>query len=105
MRRRQFITLLGGTAAWPLAVRAQQPQKLPVIGILVASPLPMIKARAEAFRRGLRDLGYIEQRDVIGHRRCRGRTASSGLQARDSEHPGRRRQCGRPREDWSRIEP
>jgi putative ABC transport system substrate-binding protein len=66
IRRREFITLLGGAAAaWPLAARAQQPQKLPVIGILVASPLPMIKARAEAFRRGLRDLGYIEQRDVI----------------------------------------
>ena len=65
MKRRAFITLLGCAAAWPVAVSAQQAQKLPVIGILVASPLPMIKARAEAFRRGLRDLGYIEQRDVI----------------------------------------
>src|SRR5262245_1647738 len=66
IERRKFLATLGGAAvAWPLAARAQQPQKLPVIGILVASPLPMIKARAEAFRRGLRDLGYIEQRDVI----------------------------------------
>src|SRR5262245_39755453 len=64
--RRKFLAALGGgAAAWPLPTRAQQPQKLAVIGILVASPLPMIKARAEAFRRGLRDLGYIEQRDVI----------------------------------------
>jgi len=65
MRRREFITLLGGAAAWPIAGWAQQAQKLPVIGFLVASPLPRIKARVEAFRHGLRDLGYIEQRDVI----------------------------------------
>jgi putative tryptophan/tyrosine transport system substrate-binding protein len=55
VRRREFITLLGGTAAaWPLAARAQQPGKLPRIGIIDDS------LRWNAFRHGLRDLGYLE---------------------------------------------
>ena len=55
MRRRQFITLLGGAAAtWPLPLRAQQPAKIPRIGIIDDSPM------WNAFRQGLRDLGYLE---------------------------------------------
>ena len=65
MRTRQFIGFLGGAALWPLAARAQQAQKLKVIGFLGASPLPMIKARVEALRHGLRDLGYVEQQNVV----------------------------------------
>ena len=65
MRRREFITLLGGAAVWPLPVRAQQARRLPVIGVLVASPLHTIKPRVEAFRQGLRELGYVEQQNVV----------------------------------------
>jgi putative ABC transport system substrate-binding protein len=56
INRREFITLLGGAAAWPLAVRAQQ-QKPPRIGVLVpANPEPFWSE----FRAGLREHGYIE---------------------------------------------
>ena len=58
-KRREFITLLGGTAAaWPLAGRAQQPGKIPRIGIIDDAP------RWNAFRHGLRDLGYLEGQNI-----------------------------------------
>jgi putative ABC transport system substrate-binding protein len=58
MERRKFITLLGGAAAWPLAARAQQGQRVWRIGIIGDT------AMWNHFRRGLRDLGYIEGRNV-----------------------------------------
>ena len=63
MRRREFITLVGGTAvAWPLATRAQQQGKLPHIGVLVSASPP--HPFADAFWRGLHALGYSEGRNV-----------------------------------------
>jgi putative tryptophan/tyrosine transport system substrate-binding protein len=64
MKRREFITLLGGaTAAWPLATRAQQPDKLPTIGIL-GSGSAAWSHLVSAFLQRLRELGYIENRTV-----------------------------------------
>ena len=61
--RREFISLLGGAASWPLAVRAQQPGKLPRIGIL--SPAASeTAATLTAFREGIRNLGYIEGQTI-----------------------------------------
>jgi ABC-type uncharacterized transport system substrate-binding protein len=62
MKRRQFMTLLGGAAAWPLAARAQT-NRMPRIGIL--SPKPLASIYSKAFLQGLRDLGYVEGQNVI----------------------------------------
>jgi putative ABC transport system substrate-binding protein len=61
MRRRDFISLLGGTAAtWPLSVRAQLPGKVWHIGMLDTTPLERNAANIDAFRQGLAQLGYVE---------------------------------------------
>ena len=62
MRRREFITLLGGAAAWPLTARAQQP-KVPAIGALVIGNINPDQFWRE-FRQGLHDLGYVEGRNL-----------------------------------------
>jgi putative tryptophan/tyrosine transport system substrate-binding protein len=64
MRRRDFITLLGGAVAWPLAARAQQ-AKVPVIGYLNTGSLALSTVSLSAFRQGLGDVGYIEGRSVV----------------------------------------
>jgi hypothetical protein len=64
MRRREFIAGLGGTVAWPLAARAQQPT-LPVIGYLGAASPDLWADRLRAFRQGLGETGYNEGRTVI----------------------------------------
>jgi len=67
MRRRTFITLLGGTAvAWPLGARAQQPERMRRIGVLMpyAEDNPVGQARLTAFLEGLRQLGWADGRNV-----------------------------------------
>src|SRR6516225_1466693 len=75
MRRREFITLLGGVAAWPLAARAQQPGKLPTVGFLGAATLSSWSPWVAAFVERLREVGWIENRTIaIEYRWAQGRS-------------------------------
>jgi putative tryptophan/tyrosine transport system substrate-binding protein len=65
VRRRQFITLFGGAAAWPLAARAQQARTRPIVGFLGQSSPLGEGERAAAFAQRLRDLGWIEGRTIV----------------------------------------
>ena len=63
--RREFITLLGGVAAaWPLAARAQQTGKLPTIGFLGGTSPSVVSQSVAAFVQRLRELGWVEGRNV-----------------------------------------
>jgi putative ABC transport system substrate-binding protein len=64
MRRREFITLLGGATAWPLAARTQ-PAKVARIGFLGLVSASSHGARVAALRAGLRDLGWVEGRNIL----------------------------------------
>jgi putative ABC transport system substrate-binding protein len=65
LKRREFITLLGGAAAaWPIAARAQQTAKLPIIGFLGAATPTFARLWLDAFVQRLRELGWIEGRTV-----------------------------------------
>ena len=64
LKRREFITLLGGSTAWPLAARAQQSGKLPTIGFLGSGTLAVQGRWAAAFSQRLRELGWIEDHNI-----------------------------------------
>ena len=65
MKRREFITLLGSAAAaWPVIARAQQPAKPPTVGFLGSTFASNWTSRVEAFRLGLRALGYVEGENI-----------------------------------------
>ena len=75
MKRREFIALLGGAAAWPVTARAQQPGKRPIVGFMGDSTPVGESERAAAFARRLHDLGWIEGRTIaIEYRWADGRS-------------------------------
>jgi putative ABC transport system substrate-binding protein len=63
MKRRDFITLIGVAATWPLAARAQQPA-MPVIGFLNSSAPDADGDRMRAYRKALSETGYVPERDI-----------------------------------------
>jgi putative ABC transport system substrate-binding protein len=102
LRRRAFITLLGGAAAaWPLAAHAQQSGKIPRIGIIDDAP------RWNAFRHGLRDLGYLEGQNMLMATECRSdspRPRRRSFVARSmSLRPSARPQASRPSKPLPRF--
>ena len=97
MKRREFITLLGGAAAWPLAARAQQGERVRRIGVLMslAADDPEGQARLAAFLQGLQQLGWTDRpqradRYSLGRGRCRAHSQIRGGigRARAGRHPG-----------------
>ena len=97
MKRREFITLLGGAAAtWPQAVRAQQPT-MPVIGFLGASESSAMTKWVAALVQRLRELGWVEGRKIgIEYRWAEGRFERlAGFRSRAGPPQGQHHRCGR----------
>lgn len=74
MKRRELLGVIGGAAAWPLGVRAQQSKKIPRIGLLVTGAIESPEARAaiKAFDQGLREFGYVDGQNVLVEIRAAG---------------------------------
>jgi hypothetical protein len=99
LKRREFITLLGGAAAWPLAARAQQGERMRRIGVLMgqAEDDSEAQARGAAFDQGLQQLGWSRRsqranRQALGGGRCRPHSQICGGidRSRAGRHPGPR---------------
>jgi putative ABC transport system substrate-binding protein len=65
MKRRGFITLLGGATAWPLAAGAQQGRSLPIIGLVSMGASPADPANIRPFLEQMRELGYIDGQNIV----------------------------------------
>ena len=85
IKRREFITLLGGAAVWPIAARAQQPDRMKRLGVLIglAEHDPEAKARLVGFWQAFERLGWFEGRNVLVDYRYA--PAGAGAQARAKE--------------------
>ena len=86
IRRREFITLLGGAAvAWPMTARGQQPERMPLVGVLMGTTdNAQARSRITAFLQALQELGWTEGRTVKIDLRWGGRSSESiAAQARE----------------------
>jgi putative tryptophan/tyrosine transport system substrate-binding protein len=87
MKRRHFITLVGGATAWPLSAHAQQMPKVAQMGLLTAGgslETPAVRANLDVIRQGFTELGYVEGQNIILEQRAVP-TSDSGFRTRPSQ--------------------